>query len=121
MKSHLIRPRLVVRYHSGIEGIVRSMEPAPTQEWIGDQINAAEIRGLGRAEWWGVWPFSGGLLLAPGPLLSVLREASYEDFLKAADTANTSARKRMAELFPDYLKQLLAERRLRGIFGTPIH
>jgi hypothetical protein len=117
MNSPLIKPRAVVRYHSGVEGIVRSREPAPAQDWIDDQINVAEIRRLGHVEWWGVWPFTGGLFLAPAPLLSVLRDASYEDFLSAADMANTSARKGMAQLFPEYIQRVLTERRQGEIYG----
>jgi len=119
MNSSSIKPRLVVRYHPGVEGIVHAKKPVPAQDWIDDQINVTEIKRLGPTEWWAVLPFTGGYFLAPGPLLTILRDATYEDFLSAAETANVPGRKTLAELFPDYLKQLLTARRLKQIFGTP--
>ena len=81
--------------------------------WIDDQLNVDEIKRLGSTEWWGVLPFSGGGLLAPGPLLTFVRDATHDDFLRATDAANVHARKTLAELFPDYLNRVLTERRLK--------
>jgi hypothetical protein len=114
-----IKPGRVVRYQSGIEGIACFEEPVPAQDWIDDQINAEEVPELETASWWGVFPFDGGYLRAPDVLLTTLRQATCEDFLKAVDAANVSARKALAELFPDYAKQALSDQRLKEIFGKP--
>lgn len=113
-----VKPGRVVRYgDSGMEGIVCFKEPVPTQEWIDDQVNAAELEELGPADWWGVLLFSGGYLLAPDTLLIALREATHEDFLCVMDGADVAVRKSLAELFPDYVKQARIGARKPG----PIH
>ena len=59
-------------------------------------------------------PLDGGLVLVPEPLLEVIRPASYEDFLVAADHANVAGRKYLATLFPEYVDRVLVERRGGG-------
>jgi hypothetical protein len=96
-----------------VTGIVCSKEPIPPQDWIDDQINASDIKILGPTNWWGILVFGGGYALSPGPLLVYLREATYEDFLAAADSARASGRLRLAKVFPTYLKRVVAEHRGR--------
>jgi hypothetical protein len=57
--------------------------------------------------------FRGGKILSPGPLLSYERSATFEDFLQAVDTANASARQRLAKIFPNYLERVVVERQSR--------
>jgi len=95
-------------------GIVCAKRPEPPADWINDQRNSEDIKRLGRTDWWAVMPLEGGYVLVPGPLLSYLRDATYDDFLEAADTANSAGRETLLKLFPDYVKRVLAERRTRG-------
>lgn len=105
-----IKIGMVVRDPHGQIGIVCSEESTPPRDWIDDQVLSAAIKKLGRAMWWGVQLLSGGYALAPGPLLEGLREATYEDFLAAADAANVEGRKELARMFPRYLDRVIAER-----------
>lgn len=102
---------VVARDWYGRSGIVGEPESVPTEDWIDEQRNAAVIWALGSTQWWGIMPFEGGYALSPAPLLEVLREATYEDFLAAADYANVPGRARLAKMFPDYVERVLAERR----------
>jgi len=111
MNASSIKLGVVVRDVFGRTGIVLTRKPEPDQEWIDDQVNSADIKRLGPTEWWGVMPLDGGFARAPGPLLNYLREATYEDFLLAADNANIAGRKYLVKVFPNYVDQLLAERR----------
>lgn len=101
----------VVSDRYGHIGIVCTQEPAPNRNWIDKQLNSDEIKNLGNTDWWGVLVFGGGYLLAAGPLLQYLRDANYDDFLKAASTAKATSRERLVKIFPDYVHRLLAERR----------
>jgi hypothetical protein len=47
----------------------------------------------------GMTPFKGGYALAPGPHLTCLREATYDDFLAAVDGANVAGRELLAKVF----------------------
>ena len=107
----MIKLGVVVCDWYGRTGIVCTKEAAPPQDWIDDQRNATEIKNLGQTDWWGVMPFGGGYALSPGPLLTYVRDATYDDFLTAADTANPSGRERLVKIFPDYVNQLLAKHR----------
>ena len=96
------------------DGIVCQKDPPPPDDWIDEQANADSLRRLGNKNdiaWWGVMPFDGGFALCPEPLLSFLRPASYEDFLRAADMANPAGRATLLTLFPEFVDRLLAERR----------
>jgi hypothetical protein len=110
MESPVIKLGVVVRDRYGQTGIVLTKEATPAQDWIDDQLAADDIKSLGPTEWWGVMPFGGGYLLVPGPLLVYLRDATYEDFLTAAESARASGRERLAKIFPDYLERVVAER-----------
>lgn len=102
----------VVRDRFGREGIVCTLEPEPSSDWKREQVGGAEIEKLPRdTRWWGVLPFGGGYLLCPDVELSRLRRASYDDFLAAVDTAGPSGRTRLALTFPDFVDQLLANRK----------
>lgn len=109
MKRSSIKLGVVARGRYGHTGIVLSEEAVPVQNWIEDQLNAADIRSLGSTDWWGVLVFDGGYLLSPGPLLTYVRDASYDDFIAAADAANSSGRERLVKIFPHYVERLLAE------------
>ncbi|WP_029922258.1 hypothetical protein [Nevskia soli] len=111
MNAFDIKLGIVVRAKHGIIGIVCSKEGRPPEDWIDEQVDSQEIRGLGQTEWWGILLFTGGYALSPGPMLEYLREASYDDFLSAVDTANVSGRKHLAKVFPAYVDRVLAERR----------
>lgn len=96
------------------DGIVCEKDVPPPDDWIDEQVDADVLRRLGDKNgisWWGVLPFSGGMALCPEPLLSFLRPASYDDFLRAADTANPPARHRLVKLFPEFVNRLLEERK----------
>ena len=91
----------LVRDAHGREGIVCPRKQRPPEDWIEEQLNANDIRRLGQdVAWWGVMPLDGGLVLVPEPMLEVIRPATYEDFLVAADHANIEGRKYLATLFP---------------------
>jgi hypothetical protein len=106
-----IKLGVVVRDLYRKTGIVCSKEPVPAQDWIDGLVHSAEVKKLGPTDWWGVLVFGGGYLLVPRPLLTYLRDATYDDFLEAADTAHKSGRERLLSIFPHYVEQLLAERR----------
>lgn len=111
MNSPLIRSGVVVRDTFGRVGIVLTRKPQPDEKWIDDQVNSTDIKRLGSTEWWGVMPLDGGFARAPSPLLTYLREATYEDFILAADNANSAGRKYLIEVFPTFVDRLLADRR----------
>ncbi len=112
MSSTPVRLGLLVRDALGRQGIVCSRRERPSEDWISEQLNADDIRKLAPdVPWWGVMPLDGGLVLVPEPMLVVIRPASYEDFLAAADNANIAGRKYLATLFPQYVDKVLAERR----------
>ena len=60
-------------------------------------------------------PFGGGYLLCPGPELKYIRDATYDDFLDAADTAQVAGRERLIKIFPQYVTRVLAERKAGNI------
>jgi len=108
MTESLIRLGVVVRDPMGREGIVLSKEGDPPRDWLEEQVNVEQIKGLGpNIEWWGVMPFDGGYLLLPGPLLTWLREATFEDFLRAVDHAGLEGRLGLAKVFPHYVDHVL--------------
>jgi hypothetical protein len=108
MKDPVIHLGAVVRDSMGREGIVLSKEPEPPPDWLEDQANAEDIKALGpRIQWWGVMPFDGGYLLLPGPMLTRLRDASFDDFLRAVDHAGTEGRLSLAKVFPHYVDRVL--------------
>lgn len=108
MTESLIRLGVVVRDPMGREGIVLSKEGDPPRDWLEEQVNVEQIKGLGPSiEWWGVMPFDGGYLLLPGPLLIWLREATFEDFLRAIDHAGLEGRLGLAKVFPHYVDHVL--------------
>jgi hypothetical protein len=110
-----IRLGLLVRDSRGRQGIVCTRKDRPSEDWIDEQLDAVDIRKLDQdVPWWGVMPLDGGLVLAPEPMLEVIRPAAYEDFLVAADHANIAGRKYLATLFPHYVDRVLAERRAQG-------
>jgi len=112
MSAIPVRLGLLVRDALGRQGIVCSRKDRPPEDWINEQLNADDLRKLdAKAQWWGVMPMDGGLVLVPEPMLDVIRPASYEDFLAAADNANVAGRKYLAMLFPEYVNRVLAERR----------
>jgi hypothetical protein len=114
MKEPRLAAGNVVRDRYGHIGIVCTNEPTPKKTWIDKQLNSEEIKNLGVTNWFGVLIFGGGYLLAAEPLLTLLRDATYEDFLSAADTARVAGREMLARIFPDYVNRLLAERRRLG-------
>jgi hypothetical protein len=115
MNTSSIKLRDVVCDSHGRTGLVCSKEPVPPQDWINDQLNVDGIVKLGITDWWGVMPFDGGYCLSPGLLLKYLREATYDDFLAAADSANAPSRELLVKIFPDYVNRLLAERKAGNI------
>lgn len=101
----------VVRDPFARVGIVCTVESRPPADWIEEQVRADEIRALGDdVRWLGILAFGGGYLLWPEPLLIELRDATYDDFLQAADAAGPTGRERLARIFPHFVKRLLAER-----------
>ena len=101
---------MLVRDPHGRTGIVFERKERPAESWIRDQENVDDIRRLpGSVSWWSVLPLTGGLVLIPEPMLEVLRPATYEDFLAAADGANVAGRKYLALIFPEYVDRALAE------------
>jgi len=115
MKQEPIAVGVVVRETLGREGIVLSREEAPTQTWIGEQVDAEEIKKLGPdVQWWGVMPFRGGYLLCPEPMLTWLRSASYDDFLLAVDHTGVDGRLKLAKAFPHFVDLLIEKGRGSG-------
>jgi hypothetical protein len=110
MKVPTLTLGTVVRDRYGHIGIVCTRETTPTESWIEKQLNSEEIKKLGKTDWWGVLVFGGGYLLGAGPLLTCLRDATYDDFVEAAEAAKATGRERLAKIFPAYLNRLLAER-----------
>jgi hypothetical protein len=110
MSASAIRIGVVVSDWYGRFGIVCERRSKPSEDWIGEQINSKDIEKLGETGWWGVMPLDGGFSWAPGPHLTYVREATYEDFLQAADFANSAGRETLLKVFPDYVNRLLEER-----------
>jgi hypothetical protein len=109
--TSLIKLGVVVRDPYRMTGIVTRTAAVPAQDWIDGLVHSAEVKKLGPTDWWGVLLFGGGSVLVPGPLLTYLRDATYDDFLEAADSANAAGRETLLKLFPHYVNRLLAERR----------
>jgi len=79
---------------------------------VSEQVNVQAIQALGAdVPWWGVMPFDGGYLLQPEPLLTFLRDASFDDFLRAVDHAGLEGRLNLAKVFPHYVNRVLELRR----------
>lgn len=114
MNMVAIKLGVAVRTWYGPIGIVCSKEAKPAEDWIDEQLHSSKIRKLGNTDWWGVLLFGGGYALSPEPMLEYLREAGYDDFLSAVDTANIPGRKYLAKVFPAYVDRVLAERRDGG-------
>lgn len=115
MTETLIHLGGVVRDTMGREGIVLSREGGPPRDWLEEQVNVEQIKSLGPSiEWWGVMPFDGGYLLLPGPLLTWLRDATFEDFLRAVDHAGLEGRLGLAKVFPHYVDHVLRLRANKG-------
>jgi hypothetical protein len=111
MTIPLIRIGVVVRDSHKRVGIVCSKERAPTRAWINEQRDSEEIRKLGQTSWWGVMPLvEGGHVLEAEPFLTYLRDATYDDVLIAADSANVAGRKTLVKTFPHFVNRILAER-----------
>ena len=111
MNSSIIKLTSVVRDRYGRVGIVCSREPEPSKGHVDQLLDSEPIKKLGKTDWWGVMPFGGGYLLCAGPLLQYIREATYEDFIQASDTAGPHGRERLVKLFPNFVDRLLSERR----------
>jgi hypothetical protein len=115
MTEPLIHLGAVVRDTMGREGIVLSREADPPRDWLEEQVNVEQIKSLGpNIEWWGVMPFDGGYLLLPGPLLTWLRNATFEDFLRTVDHAGLEGRLSLAKVFPHYVDHVLKLRANKG-------
>ncbi len=110
-KAKFIKPGAVVRDRHWHVGIVREKEAPPSKSWIDGLKNSEEVKKLGPTVWWSFLPLSGGSALSPGPLLEYLRDASYEDFLKASEAANEAARESLVRMFPEYVSRFLNEQR----------
>ncbi len=109
MPDTVVRPGLVVRDDHDREGIVRQRERRPSGKWLADLVHAEEVARLpSDVPWWGVLPLEGGYVLCPEPLLVPLRAATYEDFMTAVEYGNESARRSLAELFPEYVERARA-------------
>lgn len=100
----------VVRDRMGHEGIVLSKESDPPQDWLNEQLDPAVKNLPATVQWWGVMPFDGGYLLCAEPLLTWLREITYDDFLQAADHAGLEGRLKLAKVFPHYVDLALKKR-----------
>jgi hypothetical protein len=86
------------------EGIVIELINRPSAAWILDQ-NDKRIEGLPEGElWWRVFPIAGGSVIVPGSLATRIREATYEDVMKAIEGGNEAARRELAFIFPDVLE-----------------
>jgi len=112
MTVESIRPGVVVRDDHQRIGIVRQREPRPAAKWLSELEHVEQVAALPvDVAWWGVLPLDGGYVLCPEPLLLPLREATYEDFLAAVDCGNESARRSLADLFPQYVERVKASAR----------
>jgi hypothetical protein len=112
MSATPVKLGMLVRDDHGRQGIVCSRKERPSEDWINEQLHADDILKLdANVPWWGVMPLDGGLVLIPEPMMEVIRRASYEDFLMAAEHANVAGRKYLATLFPEYVDRVVAERR----------
>lgn len=110
-----VRTGLLVMDAFNREGLVCEQRERPPEDWIRDQRNVEDIRRLPPdVRWWAVMPLTGGLVIAPEPMLTVIRPATYEDFLLAADNANIAGRKSLALIFPEYVDRAVAKRQRGG-------
>jgi hypothetical protein len=115
MKSGEVALGAVVRESLGREGIVLSREDTPPQTWLDEQVDADEVKKLGPdVRWWGVMPFRGGYLLCPEPMLTWLRPASFEDFLRAVEHTGVDGRLKLAKVFPQYVDHVLEQKKQGG-------
>jgi hypothetical protein len=108
--SEPIRPGLLVRDRYDRLGIVRDRAKRPSESWLRDQERPISDEHASGA-WWTVLPLTGGAVLSPEPLLTPLRQATYEDFLQAVESANQAGVKSLAALFPDYAQTALRTNR----------
>jgi hypothetical protein len=104
-----IVPGLVVVDDHKRTGIVRQKEGRPSAKWLAELDHADEVAALpADVPWWGILPLTGGYILCPQPLLTAVRQATYDDFLVAVDHANEAARRSLAELFPEFVARAAA-------------
>lgn len=92
------------------EGIVLKRAKCPTKDWINKQQDTKVKEFDENTVWWEVIPLDGGLVIIPEPLARFIREATYDDIMKAVDHANKYGRIAIAEAFPEILEE--ANRRL---------
>ena len=111
IKAKFIKPGAVVRDTHWQVGIVRERAAPPPKSWIDGLKNSEEVKKLGPTDWWSFLPLSGGSALSPGALLEYLRDATYEDFLKATAAANEAGRESLVKLFSEYVSRFLSEQR----------
>jgi hypothetical protein len=106
--SSTIAPRLVVSSAFASECIVVESASTPDPSWIALQQDERVRHVPADTRWWTLFPLGGGALLCAEPFLTVVREASYDDFLRAVEHANVDGQRRLAALFPDYSARALA-------------
>src|SRR5690606_3777524 len=69
------------------EGIVYSKERRPSSQWLVEQEDVRVQQSAG--PWWKVLPLSGGAVIVPAELCTVLRRANVDDLLKVMNAQQT--------------------------------
>lgn len=104
----MITPGIVVAHHYAGECIVLELASSPAVTWIALQQDTRLQNLPVDARWWTLLPLGGGAVLAAEALLTVVREASYQDFLRAVEHTSVDGRRRLAAVFPAYAAEALA-------------
>jgi hypothetical protein len=106
--AEALEPGAVVKDQYGCVGIIMREDARPAESWIKEQVHMPEQAKAEGINWWAVAPLTGGMLLAPSPVLTFLRPATYEDFVAAVDHSTDNGRRNLSALFPTFSAAALA-------------
>lgn len=95
-------------------GIVCYQEACPDEKWISEQVDERIRQTPQASKWWGIMPLTGGFVLCPESILRFQGQASYDDFIEAAEHANLEGRKTLAMIFPEFVKKAIEKRAING-------
>jgi len=99
----------------GFQVLLLEKSVTPDTAWLARQDDE-RLRSHYESRWWRVmilpgYVYAGDVTDVPEPLLSYVREPSYDDLMALVEHANIHGRRTIAALFPDLIENALREQR----------